>query len=246
MKQKLRKIILPAALLAASAGLYTVHYAIFQDARNMAYYLMSDIAFLPLEALIAILVLDRILEARDRQSRLDKLNMVIGAFFSETGAHLLTYFSGLDPKLNELSRELAIRSDWTAAQFDSAIRKLRSYPFKVSAGPENLSYLKGYLVNKREFLLRLLENPMVLEHEKFTKLLQAVFHLTEELAARPEINGLPATDTKHLTGDIERAYLLLVSQWVSYVRHLGRNYPFLFSFALRTNPFDTSARVIVQ
>jgi hypothetical protein len=106
--------------------------------------------------------------------------------------------------------------------------------------------LRRFLLDKRDFLLRLLENPNLLEHETFTQLLQAVFHLTEELADRDDVTKLPPSDYEHIAGDIKRAYVLLVNEWVDYMRHLKNNYPFLFSLAMRTNPFDQSASVIIK
>jgi hypothetical protein len=101
-------------------------------------------------------------------------------------------------------------------------------------------------LGKRDFLLRLLENPNLLEHETFTEHLRAVFHLTEELTSREDLMGLPDTDYAHLSGDIQRAYGLLVHQWLDYMRHLKDNYPYLFSLAMRINPFDQSASPIVR
>lgn len=94
--------------------------------------------------------------------------------------------------------------------------------------------------------MRLLENPILLEHETFTDLLRAVFHLAKELASRKELDHLPDADYQHLANDIKRAYVLLVHQWLDYMRHLKDNYPFLFSLAMRTNPFDQKASPIVK
>jgi hypothetical protein len=91
-----------------------------------------------------------------------------------------------------------------------------------------------------------LENPVLLEHESFTELLRAVFHLTEELAVREDLQKLPHTDYAHLAGDITRSYVLLVHEWLDYMKHLKDNYPYLFSLAMRTNPFDQNASVIVK
>jgi voltage-gated potassium channel len=40
--------------------------------------------------------------------------------------------------------------------------------------------------------------------------------------------------------------VLLVNEWVDYMRHLKNHYPFLFSLAMRTNPFDQTASVIIK
>lgn len=46
-----------------------------------------------------------------------------------------------------------------------------------------------------------------------------------------------------LSGDIKRAHALLVREWLSHMEHLQRDYPYLFSLAIRTNPFDPNAAV---
>ena len=40
---------------------------------------------------------------------------------------------------------------------------------------------------------------------------------------------------------MNRAYGLLVREWVMYMAYLKANYPYLFSLAARTNPFDRNA-----
>ena len=57
---------------------------------------------------------------------------------------------------------------------------------------------------------------------------------------------MPDTDYKHLSGDIKRAYTLLIHEWLDYMKHLKDNYPYLFSLAMRTNPFDRDASPIVR
>jgi len=109
-----------------------------------------------------------------------------------------------------------------------------------------LENIKNFLKEKRQFLLNLLENPNLLEHESFTNLLWAVFHLTDELTHRKGLDRLPETDYQHLAGDIERAYHLLIVEWLNYMKHLKANYPYLFSLAVRTNPFDVNASVEVK
>ncbi|TGC06648.1 hypothetical protein [Methanolobus halotolerans] len=75
--------------------------------------------------------------------------------------------------------------------------------------------------------------------------LRAVFHLTEELDCRGDFSCLPETDTHHLTGDIKRVYALLAREWFTYMKYNKKNYPCLFSLAMRTNPFDTESTPIV-
>ena len=49
-----------------------------------------------------------------------------------------------------------------------------------------------------------------------------------------------------LAADISRAYTLLVHQWLDHMKYLYHHYPYLFSLAMRTNPFDKEASPIVK
>ena len=73
-------------------------------------------------------------------------------------------------------------------------------------------------------------------------MLWAVSHLSEELSARGDLKDLSTLDRRHLELDLARAYGRLLGEWLLYVRHLKADYPYLFSFAVRTNPFDAKAR----
>jgi hypothetical protein len=95
-------------------------------------------------------------------------------------------------------------------------------------------------------MLALLENPQLYEHDRFTDLMHAVFHLAEELISRERLVDLPNPDYDHLSGDITRVYGQLVVEWLTYMQHLKKHYPYLFSLAMRTNPFDAHASAIVQ
>ena len=97
--------------------------------------------------------------------------------------------------------------------------------------------LKKFLISKRECLLRLLENPNLLEHESFTDLLWAISHLTEELSFHKALTQLSGDDLKHLAKDIKRAYASLVHEWIAYMKHLKDDYPYIFSLSIRDNPF---------
>ena len=40
--------------------------------------------------------------------------------------------------------------------------------------------------------------------------------------------------------------VILIKEWLVYLQHLKREYPYLFSLAVRTNPFDPGASVEVR
>jgi voltage-gated potassium channel len=187
-----------------------------------------------------------LLNRREKRVLLEKLNMLIGTFFSEVGTKLLAYLSDWDPNLDRIREELIVTNQWSEREFVAVSKSLKNHDYGVEIGKVDFEDLRTFLGQKEDFLLRLLENPNLLEHESFTELLRAVFHLKEELASRKDFEGLPHTDYEHLAGDIKRAYVLLVHQWLDYMKHLKDNYPYLFSLAMRTNPFDQQASPIVK
>jgi len=207
--------------------------------------MVGDIAFVPIEVLLVTLIIHRLLGEREKRARLEKLNMVIGAFFSSVGTRLLTYFSDFDPELDRIREHLVVTDDWSEQEFLSVSQRLKNYDYKIDIHRVDLEELRSFLVEKRDLLLRLLENPTLLEHESFTELLRAVFHLSDELESRDDVKGLPDTDYEHLANDTRRAYVLLVREWVDYVKYLKNNYPYLFSLSMRMNPFDLEASPLV-
>lgn len=187
-----------------------------------------------------------ILTRREKGIRLKKLNMLIGVFFSEVGNHLIRLFVASDPHAEEIRRDLKITDRWTSRDFQNIKSSLKQFCYSVEISKTHLQSLKGLLTSQRDFFARLLENPVLMEHESFTDLLQATFHLTEELAYREDLGQLPESDLNHLKGDEIRVYQLLVQEWVVYMEYLKGNYPYLFSLAMRINPFIPQASPVVE
>lgn len=241
MKHLKWQIIFGTSLITISIIVYLIQIAIFQSPRNTFFYIFQDLAFVPISVLMVTLIIDQVLRIREKRSLLKKMNMVIGAFFSEVGTNLLKLFADFDLHYTIMRATLVINDKWSEQDFSQVRKRLKDFDYKIDSKSGDLEILKRFLTEKRIFLLGLLENPNLLEHETFTDLLWAVFHLTEELDSRSDTTRLPDTDYKHLSGDIKRAYIVLISEWLSYMKHLKVDYPYLFSLALRTNPFDPDA-----
>ena len=186
------------------------------------------------------------LNRRERKARIEKLNMVMNLFFSEIGNRLLRYFVGLDPNVASLRKDLLVTNDWSAADFLKVSQLLKNHKYSIDIEKVPQEELTTFFDGKVDLLLRLLENPALLERESFTETIRAVFHFRDELLLRQDISQLPESDKKHLAGDIKRAYRLLALQWLDYMRYLKDNYPYIFSLAMRINPFDLNASPIVN
>ena len=186
---------------------------------------------------------DMLMNRRENLMRREKLHMVIGIFYSEVGTDLMRVFFSCDTGAETFGKDLVVTDDWSEREFESECRRLGQYHYQVDSRIADLNGLRGFLQEKKELLLRLFESPYLLEHQSFTELLRAVLHLKEELLHRQTLSELPEADYRHLSGDMRRAYVLLVQEWLDYMKHLKNNYPYLFSLAMRTNPFDKNAAV---
>jgi len=209
--------------------------------------MLGDFGFLFLDVLLVILLIERLLSRREKRSIMNKLNMVIGTFLSEVGLELLRKFSNFVINSQNLERQLELSPDWEKKDFKKAMAAVQEFPYEIKIDKSSLFEIRQFLLSKRPFLMRLLENPNLLEHERFTDLLWAVFHLTEELVFRGDLlENLPDADYEHLNIDLQRAYSQLTIEWLSYTAHLKESYPYLYSLAARVNPMNPQASPVVS
>lgn len=233
-------------LAAASTLLYLLHYLIFRDAHHIFVFLLHDIAFVPVHVLILTLIIDRWLNEREKRATINKLNMVVGAFFNELGTTLLKTLPAFDEEPRRIAAELLVDGTWPDKRFIETRLLVANSHFVIDSRRGDLAALKALMAESRDFLLRLLENSSLNQYESFTDLLLSVSHLSDELAQRPSVDNLPETDYDHLSMDIKRAYRHLIFEWLRHMHHLKRDYPYLFSLAVRMNPFDPDASAIVR
>lgn len=232
-------------LLLSSILLYSFHYFIFRDAHYLFIVLVGELAFIPIEVLLVTLVIDRVIKERERESLLEKLNLIIGVFFNEAGTTILKYSTSIDPHLDEISSFLIVEPSWDEKDFKEALEKCKNYNYEIEFHKVDLEKMNEFLLSKRDFLLKLLENPTLLEHETFTHLLTSVFHLEDELSSR-NLSQLRDDEKKHLEIDLRRVYQASVSQWVLYMKHLKNTFPYLFVTAMSNNPFDKRTKEDIE
>lgn len=232
----IKKHLLLTILAVISMALYLVDYLIIGNARDIASSFIGNLAFLPVYIIFVMLIVEQIMRERERQAILRKLNMVIGVFFSEVGNSLLKELTPYVVVCENLRRQLHVTGLWRDDDFERALAYLKSNDPHIDSTNRDKHQLKEFMVSKRGFLVSLLENQTLLEHEQFTDLLWAVFHLVEELDARQSFDNMPTTDIDHINGDIKRAFGYLSREWVFYMKHLQLDYPYLFSLAVRLNP----------
>jgi hypothetical protein len=223
-------------LVFISVFLYGIEYFLLGNVKDLMTGFLGNLAFLPVYIIIVTLMIEQVLRERERQSVMRKLNMVIGVFFSEVGNRLLKELTTYVVSCDQLKKHLIINNSWKSREFSDALAYLQENEIRIDSSCCDKAGLRTFLIEKRGFLIGLLENQNLLEHEQFTDLLWSVFHLVEELEARNSFDLMPESDVEHLNGDIKRVYGNLSYQWVMYMQHLKQDYPYLFSLAIRLNP----------
>jgi len=157
--------VIATALILLAIVFHAIHVLIFGDLHHVAIYGFGDIAFLPIEILVVSLVVDQVLKERERQATLHKMKMVIGTFFSALGQPLLEQMCFVLEDDSEVRLCLAVDPAWTAERILEAEGKIPDLRIKVRPSREDMEALRRLLTEHRDFLLGLLQNPALLEHE---------------------------------------------------------------------------------
>ncbi|MEX1377586.1 MAG: hypothetical protein AB1Z23_08930 [Eubacteriales bacterium] len=233
-------------LFGMSAALYFVHFLIFRDAHHLSLFALEDLAFVPIDVFFVSLILNRVLKSNEKKKKMSKLYMIIEIFFSIIGSDLLREFSNHDKRLIKIRDDLIIKPNWTEKDFNKMLDLKKLHIPVMEYEKESILNIKEMLEKSRPNLLRLVENQALLEHETFTEVLMAVFHLAEELRLRDNFDNLSKQDKDHIMNDCKRAYILLGIEWIDYINHMRIHYPYLYSLAIRVNPFAEHAEIAIS
>lgn len=231
--------------------IYGSNYLVLGDAEHIISYVWTHLGFIPVDILLVAFLLDEIIEKKEKEAMLEKLDMLMSTFFSEVGNDLISQLSSVN-KYTANTENLKLIKNWDDKDYDAKLAELKSASIDFQADvPEEereefLENLRVFLASKREFIINLMTNPNLLEKEEFTGLITAILHLDEELEHRKDLALVQDADFGHLNGDMQRVYGKLVYEWVYYLKYLNKHYPYMIALIVRTNPFDADADVYVK
>jgi hypothetical protein len=245
MFRKLGTPLLIGLLLAFSLLVFLIQYFVFHRTGETVFYFLQDLAFVPISVLLVTLGLNTVMVRHERQQKLDKVSLLINEFYAEAGYDLLVFWKNMITAVNDLGSRLQPGDNWCDQDFRAAAKFLAQHPVAVTAvQPDDLLRLHELLKEKKSQILHLFENASLMEHDKFTDMLWAVYHVHDELRSRGVFDHLPERDLAHLAGDIQRGGQALLLEWINSMRLLKANYPYLFSLAVRKSPFGPGDPVI--
>ena len=231
--------------------IYGSNYLVLGDAEHIISYVWTHLGFIPVDILLVAFLLDEIIEKKEKEAMLEKLDMLMSTFFSEVGNDLISQLSSVN-KYTANTENLKSIKNWDDKDYDAKLAELKNISIDFQADvpkeerEEFLENLRVFLASKREFIINLMTNPNLLEKEEFTGLITAILHLDEELEHRKDLALVQDADFGHLNGDMQRVYGKLVYEWVYYLKYLNKHYPYMIALIVRTNPFDADADVYVK
>jgi hypothetical protein len=172
-------VVLSIILIALSILIFIVKVLVIGDnpESGTLAYIFNALGFLPLNVLFVTLLLSSMLNMRAKREREEKTKMVFTLFFTEIGSELLRTFVASDKDAQLIREKMAVKNTWKHAEFQQAITDADALCRKTSPCAVDFNKMRELLVRKHDFLLRLIENPVLLEHELVSRLLQDLFHL---------------------------------------------------------------------
>ncbi|WP_195514626.1 hypothetical protein [Paraclostridium bifermentans] len=238
MKKRTKEtILIGIGLVLLSVILHYVHVLIFKDVHHTMIFLVADIAFIPLEVFFTTIVIDKMLERREKEHLLEKLNMLIGLFYTELGTKLLSDIVKGDAHGVMANHRTITADTWCDKSFSKLHEDILQYDYEINIDKINLKDIRNRLDDNKDLLINLISNGNLLEHETFTEMLMTIMHLKEELDTR-YCEEIEEYEIKHIEKDLMAVYKYLTIEWAEYMKYLSRNYPSLYCKALINNPFD--------
>lgn len=244
MKKYKNIVVLGIVLIGLSFILNAIHFMIFNDLHHILIFLLADIAFIPLEVFFVSIVLERIIEKRDQQQIMKKINMLVGLFYQELGNQLLSVLVKADECTDDVNK-IEVDFTWTQEEYYKLSNKINDHNHSIDIHRIDLEVLFSLLEENKSMIIQLIMNPSLQEHETFSDVLMSSIHLYDELIQR-NIHSFTADDFAHLKVDVERVYKNLSKEWVTYMNHLQYDYPYLFLTAIKSNPYDNRNKKIIE
>jgi hypothetical protein len=237
MKKKPQIPTMILILLLSSIAIYGIQIILFHRIGETEFYFLQDMAFLPISVILVTLGLNTVIVRQEQLEKKEKVSVVINEFFAETGIELVTALRVHITNLDEIASKLQLGGEWQDRDFSASIDAIGKYPFHANLVEEDLYALRETLARRKDHILRLFENANLMEQDRFTGMLWAVYHVFDELRSRESLTNLPVTDIAHLNLDIQRAFQILLIEWIESMRLLKKKYPYLYSLAVRKCPF---------
>ena len=224
-----------------SVVMLAIHHAIFHENAYWAnFLLLHELALMPLEFVVVTLGLEKIMELSHKRENQAKISMIESLFFSESGSDMLRYLVSCDADqdVQQLRSIMNVQRDWSIKQIRQAKNAVKTITYEVDISKVDFFGLHYHLSTRHSYFLKIIENPALSGHERFTELLLHIYHLWEELEYRTDLYNLPEADRIYLCEIANSVYRELAVEWMQNATDLLLHQPERLDHVLRTNPFQ--------
>jgi hypothetical protein len=179
------------------------------------------------------------LELTHKRENQAKISMIESVFFSESGSDMLRYLFSCDADkdIEEIRSIMDVQRDWSAKQIRQARAAVKNITYEVDSSKIDFFGLHYHLSTRHSYFLKVIENPALSGHERFTELLLHIYHLWEELECRTDLYNLPPDDREYLCKAVNAVYKELAIEWMQNATDLLLHQPERLHHVIRTNPF---------
>lgn len=201
-----------------SVCIYGLQILLFHDLRNTEFYILQDLAFIPISIAITTVVVGNIMDSRSKKEAAEKAGMLRSVFFSDIGRTLIA-------KLNSISESSIV----TCLEEDATIQekqdRIRSCSVKVDADGKTYEYIRSFLNDKKHDLITLSGNNDLMDQDDFTQMLGGIFHLLDEFELRGSFDELNTEDISHMNDDFAKVLVLLAVNSAANAEFQQKNFP---------------------
>lgn len=228
-------------MISISLSIYILHYLIFKNEIATISGIILSLAYVPIGVIYEVLVIDKIIEKKQKISQEKKYNIVKGSFFHEIGDDILSILVLVDNNVNEIV--LSIKEEIEADDDNLGALKEKIYNYECNLDMSKIEKvsLAKLLEEKDMILLNFILNPFSKDYDNFNNMIIELLHLRDELNPSGKCSGEYCSKKLSIDYNINESicyiYKLLLIEWYLYMKQLKIIYPELFIRELKNSPF---------
>ena len=218
---KKRTIGIVVSLVLLSILIYGIQILVFHDLHTTGFYILQDLAFVPISFAITTIVVGQIMDDRQKAESAQKTRMLTSTFFTGLGSQLFEEISKvatMDISPNDLLCE-------DEKKIPEQLKRIDEESIQIQINKEVFEQIEQLIQAEKMELIELASNPLLLEQECFTQLRWGLFHLLDEFRLRGVYDQLTEADITHYNSDIEKMFRLLLKNWVKNSFFVHATYP---------------------
>ena len=132
------KIKFSIIMVIAIIVIYGSNILILKDPEHVISYIWTHFGFIPVDILIVAFLLDEIISKKEKETMMEKLDMIMSTFFSEIGNDLIGQLSSVNQHKADTQYLESIKT-WSDKDYENKLKEIKNIdiPFKSNVAPED-------------------------------------------------------------------------------------------------------------